>query len=311
MNHTYPAPTPNSHTACYDAGALRAYLDGELPIEASAETEAHIGACSDCQARLAELRALDAQIAAALSSMPSPPVHRPSADDAWAASSPSSPLDPRPRTACRVSSPACPRTGRSELVPSPPRAVVVLLVPPAQSLAAQLLQIFRAQSVIYVLVSPQRIEQLENLHLDQSALFLTPPSLVGSAPTTTPAASINRRAVSQGSPSRVPMSSQYADERRCRRPRPERVSVAGERADITPDARGAGRHGCHHPLLARRPANHYSDAADGAAADQGNGYTLSLTEGTSPTVNPPAGVDLAQRRQGGAGGLRTDTAAGG
>ncbi len=286
MNHTYPAPTPNSHIACYNAGALRAYLDGELPIEASAETEAHIGACSDCQARLAELRALDAQIAAALSSMPSLPVDLPSADDAWAALKPQLAARPAsthgmPNIVTRLPAHRAFRIGAVAAA----ALLVVLLVPPVQSLAAQLLQIFRAQSVIYVLVSPQRIEQLENLHLDQSALFLTPPSLVGSAPTTTPAASIQQASSLAGftvdSPRVFPSTPTSAD-----------IAVRGQSAyqlqvnvqtlrqtlaalgvtDVTiPDSLGA------QPITIQMPPTVQQQY-------QGNGYTLSLTEGTSPTV---------------------------
>jgi hypothetical protein len=41
------------------------------------------------------------------------------------------------------------------------------------------LQVFRANSVVYITVSPQRVQELENLQAYQSTLFLSPPQQVG------------------------------------------------------------------------------------------------------------------------------------
>ena len=45
------------------AGALSAYLEGELDISSRAQVEAHAGRCADCASLLAELRAISAEAA--------------------------------------------------------------------------------------------------------------------------------------------------------------------------------------------------------------------------------------------------------
>jgi hypothetical protein len=291
MTYTHFAPTPNRHTPCYDAGTLRAYLDGELPAETAAEAEAHIRACSACQARLAELGALDAQIAAAL---PSVPAHLPSPEDGWAVIQPQLSTPPTghiPTIATRL--PARPAFRIAAVAAAV--LLVVLLVPPVQAAVGQLLHIFRTQSVVYVSVSPQRLQQLANLQLNQSALFLTPPTQVGSAPTVTPATS-TRQASSLagftiGTPHVFPSTptgtdlevlsqSTYQLQVNVRTLR-QALAALGVTDVTIPDSLGAQPITIQLPPVVRQQY-------------QGNDYTLALIEGTSPTVNLPAGVDLAQ-----------------
>ena len=48
---------------CYDDGALRAGLDGELSAEALRAQQAHLAVCAACRARRAELHALSERAA--------------------------------------------------------------------------------------------------------------------------------------------------------------------------------------------------------------------------------------------------------
>ena len=50
-------------TGCYNDGALRAGLDGELPAEVLRAQQAHLAVCAACRARQAELRALSERAA--------------------------------------------------------------------------------------------------------------------------------------------------------------------------------------------------------------------------------------------------------
>jgi anti-sigma factor RsiW len=50
-------------TRCYDDGALRAGLDGELSAEALRAQQAHLAVCAACRARQAELHALSERAA--------------------------------------------------------------------------------------------------------------------------------------------------------------------------------------------------------------------------------------------------------
>jgi hypothetical protein len=284
------APAAGSTGSCYDPGVLRAYLDEELPATTSALVGAHVGWCHDCQELIAELRAVDEQVA---SSFPSVPSVSPASDAAWA----------RLRSRLLGAGAAERRPGRPVAHLPRRRALTigaaaaalllaVLLVPPVQ---AALLQIFRAQSVVYVSVSPERIQQLENLHVDQGALFLTQPALVGSAPTVASAASPQQAGTLAGfavqSPSRFPSApTGHSIEVRGQSVYQLQVSVQTVRATLAalgvtdvsiPDSLGA------QPITIQVPPMVQQRY-------QGSGYTLALIEGISPTVNLPKDVNLAQ-----------------
>jgi hypothetical protein len=70
---------------CWDEGALRAYLDRELPAEKLAGVAAHLGDCAACHGRYNELAARAARVSSTMSvlaapvavlPMPSPPNRR-------------------------------------------------------------------------------------------------------------------------------------------------------------------------------------------------------------------------------------------
>lgn len=56
-------------------------------------------------------------------------------------------------------------------------AVVLALLafPPVRAVADQLLNVFRVQNVVFVPVTSERMEQLQQLNFDKEMLFLSPP----------------------------------------------------------------------------------------------------------------------------------------
>src|SRR5215510_11117936 len=59
-------------TNCWSEGALRAYLDRELPAEDMKSVAAHLGECSSCDALCVELAGRAARVFALLESLPEP-----------------------------------------------------------------------------------------------------------------------------------------------------------------------------------------------------------------------------------------------
>jgi hypothetical protein len=61
-------------TNCWSEGALRAYLDRELPAPDMKAVAAHLGECSDCDALCAELAGRAARVFALLETLPEPAI---------------------------------------------------------------------------------------------------------------------------------------------------------------------------------------------------------------------------------------------
>src|SRR5262249_3895870 len=59
-------------TNCWSEGALRAYLDRELPAEDMKSVAAHLGECSSCDALCAELAGRAARVFALIETLPKP-----------------------------------------------------------------------------------------------------------------------------------------------------------------------------------------------------------------------------------------------
>ena len=57
---------------CWSEGALRAYLDRELPPEDMERAAAHLGRCSRCEARRAELAGRAARVSGFMNVLPEP-----------------------------------------------------------------------------------------------------------------------------------------------------------------------------------------------------------------------------------------------
>lgn len=286
-------------TTCYDIGALRAYLDGELPEADVLAVAAHLEACAECRARLDELNALDTHVGKSFAETVS---DAPPADEAFArlrsrlpeVSTGSVAPTPIARFA-RVA-----RSRRSAMGSAIAAALllVVLLVPGVRAAAASLLQVFRAQSVVYVSVSPSRIQQLKSLSVDAHALFISPPKRLGAAPTTQQADSARAASalahftlgtitVFPSAPSSTTYSVMDSSAYQLQvnvKTLQQVLTELGVTDVKIPDSLGA------QPLTVSLPsvvqAQYSSD-----------GYTATLVEGTSPTVNLPQDVDLSNLGQ--------------
>src|ERR1019366_9986076 len=57
---------------CWSEGALRAYLDRELPPEDMERAAAHLGECPQCEARRAELAGRAARVSGLMDALPQP-----------------------------------------------------------------------------------------------------------------------------------------------------------------------------------------------------------------------------------------------
>jgi hypothetical protein len=173
--------------------------------------------------------------------------------------------------------------------------VALLALPPVRATADQLLQIFRVQKVMFLPISPERIEQLKQLNFDGNTQFVEKPKMVvqpaeprdaGSLAT---AASAVRFSLAQpGLFPSAPTSTKYIVHDRA--VMEFKVNLEAMRQllgmlgidDITlPDSLG------EQPITADVPAFAETQYA-------GNGYSLKLYQGHSPTLKLPDGVDLAQ-----------------
>ncbi|MGH2484640.1 MAG: hypothetical protein ACRDHE_01380, partial [Ktedonobacterales bacterium] len=161
--------------------------------------------------------------------------------------------------------------------------------------ADSLLQVFRASSVVYVTVSPQRVQELQNLSADQNTLFLSPPRQVGSQVTPQVVSSLGQASALTGFSVQAPTTFVTPPNTSTYSVLPQtayqfQVNVQTLRqilstfnvTDVTiPDALGA------QPISIVLPP-----AAQ--LKYQGSDYALTLTEGIIPTASLPPGVDLNQ-----------------
>lgn len=178
-------------------------------------------------------------------------------------------------------------------------AIVVLLsllaLPPVRAAADQLLQIFRVQKVLFVPISPERIEQLKKLNFDGKTLFVATPKQVNQPAPPRIVASADAASSAVGFPARQPTVFPSAPSTtemvvHDRSVVQFQVNVESARQllallnvdDVTlPDSLGTKPiTGDVPPFLETRY--------------RGNGYTLTLYQGRSPTVTLPDGVELAQ-----------------
>jgi hypothetical protein len=178
----------------------------------------------------------------------------------------------------------------------------LLALPPVRAAANQLLQMFRVQKVLFVPISPERIEQLKNLNFDARTLFVGEPKLVNgpAKPRTVAAAAKASSAVGfpiaqpSAFPSK-PTSQEYIVHDRMVMHFKVNVTAARQLLGLLnindvklPDSLGK------QPIVADAPA--YVEANY-----SGKSYKLSLYQGRSPTVTVPKDVDIAQL---GTAGLR-------
>jgi anti-sigma factor RsiW len=181
---------------CYETGVLRAYLDGEGTPEARTALASHLATCTACASELEQLRS-NALLASTLF-----PVRVPThAEQAKAFAqimanthqladrteqvhaiarskavhgAPQTTLQPRRK-------PMETNAKRRWLAPVAIlfTALALLALPPVRAAADQVLQIFRVQTVVFVPISQERIQQLERLNFNGKSLFLAEPKLNG------------------------------------------------------------------------------------------------------------------------------------
>lgn len=178
-------------------------------------------------------------------------------------------------------------------------AVVALLsllaLPPVRTAASGLLQIFRVQKVVFVPISRDRMQQLDQLDFDKSSLFVGEPRVLN-APAEPRAVSTSVEAAALvgfnvAQPSALPAPATTTKVMVQDRQTVEaQVNVQGARellqlmgiTDISlPDALGSAP---IHADVAPTVLSSYS----------GPGYEVKLIQGRSPNVTLPPGVDLAQ-----------------
>jgi anti-sigma factor RsiW len=286
-------------TRHYDDGALRAYLDEELSEAEQTEISAHLANCAQCQTQLAEVSALADAVSARLAQR---------ANEPGSASLEAALAQLRPQLASastarkrRVSAPGV--SARRRLATGLAIAATLVLtfslvlglVPGAGAAAAQFLQMFRAQSVIYVSVSPTRVQQVQQLHLDPNTLFLSKPTRIGPAPTQQAADSLTQASSLAGFAAQAPSSfpstpttttyqvdgqSAYQLQVNVKTLR-EALTTLGVTDVTIPDALGA------QPITIQLPPTVRSQYA-------GKDYTFSLIQGASPTVTLPDNVSLTE-----------------
>ncbi len=291
-------------TRCCDEGRLRAYHDQALSPEERDAVAAHLVECGTCRGDLEKVRARISQVGALLGPPATPP-------DAGAALARLRQGQVAAHTAAheRRTSNILRRT-MMEATPrfwSAPRrkamagvtvivvALGLFLFPPVRAVADQLLQVFRVQKVMFVPFDPERIEQLENLDLDETTLFVAEPEVVNNPAPPRTVATADEAAQAAGFVLQQPVDFPTPPSTteivvHDRTVAQFQVNVEGSRQllslmgvdDVTiPDALGA------EPITADVAPSvriHYENAE----------YNLTLLQGTSPDVTLPDGVELAQ-----------------
>lgn len=301
---------------CYHEGTLRAYLDDELSGPEHETLTAHLTTCFSCQEQLAELRTHAEQVALRLT--PPEPRSDPrtmlqrvyqTAEERGvgqhaAASSHSLVirylmiLITHLITQWRktMSSWKHVWTNRYRLLAGVVAlcAIALLLaLPPVRAAANQLLQVFRVQKVMFVSISPERMEQLQNLDFDEQTLFVGEPEMLEEAgepqtvATTAEAATLVGYAVHEPStfpePSTIveimvndPQTAQFQVNVEASR---ELLALVGVNDVDLPDALG------EQPIVTSIPASVLMRY-------EGASYDLSLYQSPGPDVSLPEGVDL-------------------
>ena len=293
---------------CYDEGVLRAFLDDALPAAERAAVGAHVPGCAACRAQLARQRALAARVGELLArpaDLPDPQLaltHLRATIE-----QPTTSVQPALRGRLEkhipwrhtMRTPTHSLSGARRGLFAGLAALLVLMsllaLPPVRAAADQLLQIFRVQKVMFVPISPERIEQLKQLNFDGKTLFVDKPKLTNQPAEPRTVASADEATGAVGFPvaqttvfPSAPTATEYVVHDRAAMQFQVNVEAARQLLgllnidDVTlPDSLGT------QPITADAPAfleTRYRGAS----------YSLTLYQGHSPTVTLPDGVDLAQ-----------------
>lgn len=278
-------------TTCFNQGQLRAYLDRALPDLEQAAIAHHLGTCSRCRGELAELTAVSGQAATLLMAK------LPDAKGALARfqAQSSTQLEQSTEGNTLVEHQRVIRPRRSWFAALGAVLVVLALfaLPPVRAAADSLLQIFRVQQVVFVPVSDERAAQLKSLNFDGDSLFLQKPDFKDTKPQDVPdaAAASSAAGFTVAEPSELPgPATANTYQVAAAQTGSFQVNVASARQllelldikDVTiPDALGA------QPIaVTTKPI--------ASAEYRGDGYRVTLTQGASPELALPDGVELSQ-----------------
>lgn len=256
----------------------------------------HLDGCSECRADLAELRARAEQVSALLPTSTVPDITAALAqiyatvrsDDRTVPSSTRIPRRTPMTTAQRI---------RRWVAPLAAVVMVaaLLAIPPVRAAADQLLQVLRVQTVVFVPISEERMQQLQSLNMDDQNLFLGEPKLITDPGEPQQVADAEAASAAVGFPveqpatlPNVPTATSFQVMGRTIAEFQINVESARELLRLTevndvtlPDALGA------------QPVN--VDMAPAVITTYtGEGYELRLMQGRAPQVNLPEGVDLRQ-----------------
>jgi hypothetical protein len=172
-------------------------------------------------------------------------------------------------------------------------AIALLALPPVRAAADQLLQVFRVQTVVFVPISQERMQQLQNLNVDENTLFIAKPKVINQPAEPRTVESAEQAAAAVGfsveQPANLPSPATTTTYQVSDRTVAEfQINVESAREvlkltgvnDVTlPDALGS------------QPIN--VDMAPGVQITyRGADYTAHMMQGKAPQVNLPNGVDL-------------------
>lgn len=305
-------------TECCDEGTLRAYLadPASLTPEDRKQIESHLTGCPTCRRSLENLRVLQTRVDAHMATLA--PAGAPDVQFALQkmrrtlneqrtipsiTPAPGLPLPlekqgsgARGRNFMQTLSFVRP-SRRPALVSGLIAAMLVLSLaafPSMRAAADEFLQSFRAKSMMFVPVDQSRIQQIMQATGDPTTLFLTAPEVIGN-PRNIKVNSLDEATklvnFAPGQPDAfpsAPTSTDYTVHEQARLQ--TQVNIANTRellkalniSDVTlPDQLGTA------PITADVPATLQTTYS-------GAGYHFTLLQGTTPTVNLPKGVELAQ-----------------
>lgn len=188
---------------CYDLGTLRTYLDRALPDAETRQVETHLAHCEACREQLNQLREQAAQVARLLDVGPLPDPHAAFARLRSTVQMPASAPSHRTKQPLRRfemvrSQWLSPRRGWLAAAATLVVLLGLLALPPVRAAADQLLQIFRVQQIVFVPISTERIEELRDLNIDPSSLFVGEPEVIGTPSEPREVASIDEASAAAG-----------------------------------------------------------------------------------------------------------------
>lgn len=292
-----------------DEGRLRSYLDDALSATERRRIAGHLAECASCRVQLETLhlvatevqRAIDTPVGTVNPQLALARLRASQAAQKRLAEQPADASLSRPRQLWRNTMQQIahfwsgPRRRVATGLAAVALTLSLLAFPPVRAAASRVLDVFRVQRVIMMPISPERVDQLENLNFEGITLFQDEPKLVNQPAEPRTVASTAEATQAVGFPVQeltafpndlIDSETQVIDHTVLQ----FQVNVEGARQllsllninDVTlPDSLGS------EPIVA--------DVAPWTRTDyNGNGYDLTLYQGHSPTMTLPEGTNLQQ-----------------